>query len=103
MSRQLGNRLAKLEARQADGMDHEEVARWRAKRERIRERAKENPEGHRAYMDAEDALFEAIEEARVRSRSTGEDPEDAPEVWEAIRAVERVERLLLGEDAAGPI
>lgn len=99
MGHRLGNRLDKLEARQTDGVDHEKFARQRAKHERIQRLAKENPETVTAYLDAEDEVLIAIEEARVR----GEDPEDASEVLAAQRALERIERRLLGEDAAGPI
>lgn len=99
MSRGLDSRIGRLEERQGAGGDREEeIARWRAKQERIRERGKENPEGVRAILDAEDEELIAIEEARVRCRATGEDPRDAPEVREAHRGVERAERRLLGEN-----
>lgn len=99
MSRGLDGRIGRLEEQQTGGADREEeIARWRAKQARIRERGKEDPEGVRAILDAEDEELEAIEEARVRCRATGEDPRDAPEVREAHRAVERAERRLLGEN-----
>lgn len=99
MSRGLDTRLKRLEEQQGAGGDREEeIARWRTKQERIRERGKENPEGLRAILDAEDEELEVIEEARVRCRATGEDPEDAPEVREAHRAVERAERRILDEN-----
>lgn len=101
MSRRLSNRIGQLEARQAGGVDQEKFARERAKQEKIKECARENREGYVRYQDAIDGVLEAIEEARVRSETTGEDPEDAPEVQEAILAYEQIERLLLGEDDEG--
>lgn len=96
MSHRFTGRLGRLEARQIGsvGDREQEFARDRALQERVRACVKEDPELYTRYQNALDAFLDAEEGARVR----GEDPEDNPEVLEAIRAYEQIERLLLGEE-----
>lgn len=99
MSRRLTGRLERLEARQGVGADREEeFARDRALHQRIQECAREDPELYRRYQDSLDEHLFALERARVRSRTTGDDPEEDPEVLAATRAYEEIEARLLDEN-----
>lgn len=97
MSPGLTGRLDKLEARlhgSSRAPEHDKAERVREELAMLNRRARERPELYASYGEALDAYLDAEVAARVR----GEDPEDDPEMLRAIRAYEKIERLIMNED-----